>query len=130
MLLKVFMDSYNKELTMENSKELEEVVVTRLLRLNAALQGIVSGVVFGAIIFVATNWLVLKGGPIGPEGEPVIGPHLSLLSQFFVGYRVSFVGSLIGFVYGAICGFCIGYFVARVYNWVLELKQSRRHSHT
>jgi hypothetical protein len=114
---------------MENSKELEEVVVTRLLRLNAALQGIVSGFVFGSIIFVATNWLVLKGGPIGPEGEPVIGPHLSLLSQFFVGYRVSFVGSLIGFVYGAICGFCIGYLVASIYNWVLELKQSRRNTH-
>jgi hypothetical protein len=114
---------------MEKAKDLEEVVVTRLLRLNASLQGIVSGIVLGMIIFLATNWLVLKGGPIGPEGEPVIGPHLSLLSQFFIGYRVTFVGSLIGFVYGAICGFCIGYSVASIYNWALEIKQSRRHSH-
>lgn len=111
---------------MEKAKDLEEVVVTRLLRLNASLQGIVSGIALGMIIFLATNWLVLKGGPIGPEGEPVIGPHLSLLSHFFIGYRVTFVGSLIGFIYGSICGFCIGYFVARVYNWILEMRQTRQ----
>ena len=26
----------------------------------------------------------------------MVGPHLALLGQYFIGYRVSFVGSLIG----------------------------------
>jgi len=69
-------------------------------------------------IFIATNFLVLKGGHIGPEGEVVVGPHLSLLRQFFPGFRVSFVGSLVGFAYGFASGFTVGYFIAWAYNWL------------
>ena len=94
-----------------DEKALEEVVLTRILRLNATVQGLVSGIVAGFVIFIATNWLVLKGGY-------VVGPHLSLLSQFFIGYRVTFLGSLIGFAYGFGCGFIGGYLVARMYNWI------------
>jgi len=91
-------------------RTIEDLVLTRVLYLNAVIQGLVVGLVFGLVIFVATNWLVLKGG------DP-IGPHLYLLGQFFVGYRVSFVGSLIGFAYGAVLGFCGGYVVSKIYNW-------------
>jgi len=94
-----------------DEKALEEVVLTRILRLNATVQGLVSGIVAGFVIFIATNWLVFKGGY-------VVGPHLSLLSQFFIGYRVTFLGSLIGFAYGFGCGFIGGYLVARMYNWI------------
>lgn len=111
---------------MTDQKNLEEVVLTRLLRLNATVQGVVCGIVAGLAMFVVTNWLVLKGGPIGPHGEPIIGPHLSLLGQFFIGYRVSFVGSLIGFAYGFVSGFLIGYFVARVYNWLVALREVKQ----
>jgi len=31
------------------------------------------------------------------RGEYIVGPHLQLLSQFFIGYKVSFWGSIIGF---------------------------------
>ena len=94
-----------------DEKALEEVVLTRILRLNATVQGLVSGIVAGFVIFIATNWLVLKGGY-------VVGPHLSLLSQFFIEYEVTFMGSLIGFAYGFGCGFIGGYLVARMYNWI------------
>jgi hypothetical protein len=103
---------------MAEKNSLEEVVLTRLVRLNASLQGVVTGLVLGLAIFIATNWLVLKGGD-------VVGPHLSLLSHFFIGYRVSFVGSLIGFAYGFLTGFGIGYFVARIYNWIVGLRQGK-----
>ena len=93
-------------------KPLEDIVLTRIVRLNATVQGMVTGLVGGLAIFVATNWLVLKGGP-------VVGPHLSLLGQFFVGYRVTFLGSFIGFAYGFASGFLAGYFVAAVYNLVV-----------
>jgi hypothetical protein len=106
----------------EPEKTLEEVVLTRLLRLNAMVQGITTGIIAGLVVLSATNLLVLKGGD-------VVGPHLALLSQFFIGYRVTFLGSLIGFAYAFICGFACGYFVARIYNWLADLTESRRQGH-
>ena len=97
----------------------EEMVLTRLMRLNATIQGIVAGLALGLGIFIATNWLVLKGGDI-------VGPHLALLSQYLIGYRVTFVGSLIGLAYGVVLGFLAGYFVARVYNWLVGMKEKRQ----
>ena len=97
---------------MAESNELEKIVLTRLVRLNATVQGIGTGLLVGLGIFMATNWLVLKGGD-------VVGPHLSLLGQFFIGYRVSFIGSLIGFAYGFLSGFSAGYLIAMFYNWII-----------
>ena len=102
--------------------KLEEIVFTRVLRLNAVVQGIVLGLLTGAIMFIATNWLVLKGGP-------VVGPHLSLLNQFFIGYRVSFLGSLVGFAYGSVVGFAVGYVIAVVYNLAARARERRRTPH-
>src|SRR6266545_6945028 len=99
-----------------DENDLEKVVLTRLLRLNATVQGFVTGTIAGLVVFIATNWLVLKGGY-------VVGPHLALLGQFFIGYRVTFVGSLIGFAYGFVSGFLIGYFVARMHNWLVDLRE-------
>jgi hypothetical protein len=98
---------------------LEEVVLTRLLRLNAIVHGLVTGLVAGLGLFVATNWLILKGGE-------VVGPHLALLGQFFIGYRVTFVGSVIGFAYAFICGFVGGYVIARIYNWLVVFREDPR----
>jgi hypothetical protein len=103
---------------MAENSNLEEIVLTRVVRINASLQGIVAGLITGLSIFIATNWLLLKGGD-------VVGPHLSLLGQFFIGYRVSFVGSLIGFAYGFVAGFVVGYLVARMYNWIAGLRDDR-----
>ena len=83
------------------------------MRLDAIIHGVVFGLMIGLGIFIATNWLVLKGGV-------TVGPHLDLLGQFFIGYEVTFLGSLIGFFYGFVCGFALGYFVARVYNFLVD----------
>jgi hypothetical protein len=106
---------------MAEKDRLEEIVLTRLVRLNASLQGIIIGLVAGLGIFVATNWLLIQA----EEGK-VVGPHLSLLGQFFIGYRVSFVGSLIGFAYSFVCGFVVGYAVSGVYNFILGWKEKAR----
>jgi hypothetical protein len=106
---------------MAEKDSLEEIVLTRLVRFNASLQGIVTGLVAGLGVFIATNWLLIKS----EEGE-VVGPHLSLLSQFFIGYDVSFVGSVIGAVYGFIGGFVIGSSIAWMYNCLVDLRQSPR----
>jgi hypothetical protein len=96
-------------------KTLEDAVLVQLLYLNAKVQGVVTGVVAALAIFIATNWLVLKGGE-------VIGPHLGLLGQFFIGYRVSFVGSLIGAAYGFVVGYVIGYSAAKLYNAIARFR--------
>ncbi|HEY2990316.1 MAG TPA: hypothetical protein VGL11_21555 [Candidatus Binatia bacterium] len=102
----------------DNDANLEQVILTRVVRLNAKIQGIVTGLVAGLGLFVATNWLVLKGGKY-------VGLHLSLLGQFFIGYRVTFLGSLVGFGYAFVCGFVLGYSVAWLYNWFADLRQAK-----
>jgi hypothetical protein len=75
----------------------------------------VLGILTGLGIFIATNFLILKGGE-------VVGPHLSLLRAFFPFYSVTFMGSILGFVYGLVCGFVAGFVIASVYNLVVKLK--------
>ena len=86
-----------------------------VLRLNANILGLVLGVITGLGIFVATNFLILKGGE-------VVGPHLALLSNFFPGYRVTFLGSIIGFGYGLLTGYVAGFIIATVYNQATKLR--------
>jgi hypothetical protein len=110
---------YDREQTMEKQVSLEEIVLTRLVRLNASLQGIVTGLVAGLGLFIATNWLLLQGGDL-------VGPHLALLGQFFIGYEVSFVGSLIGLTYGFATGFLVGYSVSHMYNWIAGRRENKQ----
>ncbi len=100
-------------------RELETVVLVRAIRLNAVVAGLVTGLMAGLALFVATNWLVLKGGR-------VVGPHLVLLNQFFIGYRMTFLGSLIGFAWAFAVGFVAGFAVVRIYNLLVDLRSPRR----
>lgn len=93
----------------------EEILKQAVVRLNGHILGFVLGIISALVIFAATNFLVLKGGE-------VVGPHLSLLGQFFIGYSVTFVGSLIGAVYGFITGYLSGLLIGWVYNAVVFLK--------
>jgi len=90
-------------------------LMSRTLWLNIKVTALSVGLVCGGIIFIATNWLVIKGG------DPV-GPHLSLLGQFFWGYKVTFVGSLVGFFYGFIVGLLSGGCIGWVYNKTVRFK--------
>ena len=99
-----------------------ERIFRSVLRLNAKILGLVLGIMLGLAIFIATNWLLIKGGPISPSGEYVVGPHLQLLSQFFIGYRVSFLGSIIGFFYGFALGTLSGATIAWIYNKIVDFR--------
>ncbi|MBL8980000.1 MAG: hypothetical protein SF070_01750 [Gemmatimonadota bacterium] len=89
----------------QNEKDLNDVI----LRLNGRSWGIASGLLLGVGLFLATNILVLKGGP-------EVGKHLGLLRVFFPGYSVTFVGSIIGFIYAFVLGYALGRVVGTVYN--------------
>ena len=91
-------------------------LLREVVRLNSWMMGIVAGMLGGLLIFVATLWLVIKGGL-------KVGEHLSLLSQFFPGYRVTLFGSFIGLGYGFISGFVIGFIVGRLYNYIVRISE-------
>jgi hypothetical protein len=80
-----------------------------LLRINARAWGVAFGLMLGVGLFLATNILVIRGGE-------VVGPHLALLGVFLPGYSVTFVGSLIGFVYLFVIGYAFGRLIGEVYN--------------
>ena len=100
----------------------DEQLFKAVLKFNAKPLGLSLGFIFGLAIFIATNWLVIKGGHITPSGEYVVGPNLQLLSQFFIGYRVSFWGSIIGFFYGFALGTLTGSVFGLIYNKIVELR--------
>ncbi len=92
----------------------EELIIQSLAKLDGKALGIAIGMLFGLGVFAATNILILKGGE-------VLGPNLALLGQFFIGYEVSFTGSLIGMAYGIISGFVIGWMIAMIRNLVVTI---------
>ena len=94
----------------------EELILKKaVLHLNGHILGFIFGVIGALVIFAATNWLVLKGGE-------VVGPHLGLLNQFFIGYSVTFIGSFIGAAYAFVLGYLSGLFIGWVYNTVVFFK--------
>ncbi|MEC4888457.1 MAG: hypothetical protein RI101_00215 [Nitrospira sp.] len=103
----------------------DEKLFNAILRINSKMFGLVLGLLAGSTIFIATNWLVLKGGQISEGGHVLIGPHLQLLSQFFLGYSVSFVGSLIGFAYGFACGTLAGAAIGSIYNKLVQYRNPK-----
>ena len=87
----------------------EDQLDKAVVLLNAKLFGIVLGILFGTGLFLVTNFLVLKGGEH-------VGAHLGLLANFFPGYQVTFLGSIVGFCYAFVLGFLTGGIIGAVYN--------------
>lgn len=100
----------------------EEKLFKGILKFNTKFLGLTLGLLIGLAIFIATNWLVIRGGHIISTGEYVVGPHLQLLDQFFIGYRVSFLGSIIGFFYGFALGTLCGATIGLIYNKIVEFR--------
>lgn len=75
--------------------------------------GIALGSVCGLGLLVATIVLVLRD-------DPNLGQHLGLLRIYFPGYSVSWIGSVIGFVYAFVGGYAAGRTMAIIYNRVIS----------
>jgi protoporphyrinogen oxidase len=63
--------------------------------------GVAVGTVGGVGLFLATVVLLLKDGP-------VVGPTLSLLGQYLLGYEVTWPGACLGLVEAGVGGFMLG----------------------
>lgn len=103
-----------EEVSSETPDTTEMLIMRSLTKLDKIALGISIGIYLGLGIFIATNFLILKGGE-------EIGPNLVLLSQYFAGYDITFVGSLIGLFYGFISGFALGWLIALLRNAAIRI---------
>jgi hypothetical protein len=90
----------------------EQLLRKVLARASEQGWGMALGTLCGLGLFVATIWLVVKGGPD-------TGAHLGLLGIYFPGYSVTTLGAVIGFVYAFVGGYAVGRTVATIYNRLL-----------
>ena len=87
----------------------DALILQAFAKLDKVALGISFGSTLGLLIFLATVVLLFKGG------SP-LGPNLSLLTQYFIGYSVSWEGSVIGLGYGFLSGFVLGWSIALLRN--------------
>ena len=99
---------------MADSLKLDEIqqIKKSLVRFSEQGWGLAFGTVSAVGLFTATIVLVLRGGIN-------VGEHLNLLGVYLPGYSVSYVGSIIGFVYAFVIGYGAGRTIATVYNRLL-----------
>lgn len=90
----------------------ELIIMWAFAKLDLAAFVIASAIVTGTFLLLLTLLLVVKGAP---PGMPV-GPHLAALRAIFPGYTVTVPGALVGGLYAASLGACIGFVVAGIWN--------------
>jgi hypothetical protein len=90
----------------------ERILAKAFARIDKLAFAVATGSVSGLLFFMATLWLVLKGGEI-------VGPNLRLLSQYFIGYTVTVKGAFIASGYGFLWGFLFGWLFAYLRNLFL-----------
>ena len=92
-----------------------QAVSHAIATIQARVLALVFAVIFGTGLFAMTAWLLIQGGP-------EVGKHLRLLGIYFVGYSVTWPGSIVGFFYGALLGGVIGWTIGKVYNLIVVLR--------
>ena len=86
-----------------------ELIRSAVARLRAGILAVVFAMLGGSGLFVATAWLLLKGGKN-------VGATLGLLGNYLPGYAVTWPGAVIGLLYGAVISGVAGWCLARIYN--------------
>lgn len=94
----------------ESSMSPDKAIEVAFAQLDPLAMGMAVGLISGLGLFVATVVLLLKGGP-------VVGPTLSLLGHYFLGFKVTWTGVFLGSVEGGAGGFALGYLGAWLRNW-------------
>jgi protoporphyrinogen oxidase len=97
----------------ESAMTLDEIITAAFAPLDPLALGLAVGLVSGTGLFVATALLLLQGGA-------VVGPTLSLVGQYLLGYKVTWAGALLGLVAAGAGGFAFGYLGAWLRNGVMD----------
>ena len=102
---------YHEEITLEPGEEaaLEKLLPAVFSRMDQLGLATAIGSVCGLLTFLATIWMVIKGG--------ATSLHLQLLNQYFFGYTVTVKGAFIGMAYSFSWGFLSGWLFAYLRNF-------------
>ncbi len=103
---------------MHHNQNKTTAVRHKIARIQTGVMAFVMAVICGLSIFIATAWLLIKGGSN-------VGQHLQLLGQYFPGYKVTWIGSFVGMFYGAIVGGVVCWLIGFIYNRIVDMKKYR-----
>ncbi|MBE9521309.1 MAG: hypothetical protein IME97_09260, partial [Proteobacteria bacterium] len=92
----------------------EKVLIAAFARMDKLGFATAVGTVCGLLVFSATMWIISRGGD-------VLGSHLRLLAQYFIGYTVTVTGGFIAFGYSFFWGFLFGWLFAYLRNLLLAI---------
>jgi len=101
----------------DEGAELRELIDASFARYDPVALGAAVAVVLGVGLFLATAVLLLQNGD-GP-----VGPNLSLLGAYFLGYTVSWTGAILGLVEASFFGFLFGWVLAQLINALVAREQ-------
>lgn len=98
----------------ENVDSLHE----EFFRFNIKTAGLTLGSFLGLVVMIVTIWLLI----VTQGNEAKLGSSVQLISQVFIGYEVSFLGSIIGYAYGFFLGTLSGFMIAWIYNRIASVR--------
>jgi protoporphyrinogen oxidase len=98
--------------------DLDELTQAAFGRFDPIALGAAFGLVLGTALFLATSVLLLRG-------DDPLGPNLSLVGAYFLGYKVSWGGALLGMVEAGLFGFVFGWVMAKMVNLVVAREERR-----
>lgn len=100
---------------MGKDQKMSEEISSAVAKIQGGVLAVVFGLIGGLGLFIMTVWLLLEGGS-------QVGLHLELLSNYFIGYSVTWPGSFVGFFYGALTGGVLGWTIGFIYNKMLVIR--------
>ena len=102
---------YHEEVREDTEREIatEKFLMDAFSRMDKLGFATALGSVSGLLIFLATLFLVIKGGE-------VVGPNMQLLNQYFSGYSLTIKGAFIGMAHSFFWGFSFGWLFAYLRN--------------
>ena len=100
----------------------EEKLLKAVARLNAKMLGLILGLLFGLVIFIATNWLLIRGGHRNPEGRIRCRTAPSVAESIFYWLSRFIFGKHYRIFYGFASGTLIGAMIGWVYNKIVEFR--------
>ncbi len=96
------------------SEVIDETFARAFMKIDSVAFGISVGTVSGLMLFFVTLYVSLN------QIEELFG-YLYLLNEYFPGYDVNPVGSLLGLLYGFVFGFVIGWGIVSLRNLVVRI---------
>ena len=100
---------------MRTDPKAKEEISQAVAKIQVGVLAVVCGLMGGLGLFIMTVWLLLQGGP-------QVGSHLQLLSNYFIGYSVTWSGSFVGLFYGAMTGGLLGWANGIIYNKIVGIR--------